>query len=82
LTWWPLRLAWATTVHKAQGLTLDRVLLGLVDGSGNPEKFFRSPNMGYVALTRVRTPEGLTIVGSPTLMEQALVLDPHVRQWI
>lgn len=50
----PLKLAWAITIHKAQGLTLDRVH---VDNNGN---FFAS-GQAYVAMTRCRTADGLSL---------------------
>lgn len=63
----PLRLAWAITVHKSQGLSLD---LAEVDLS----KAF-VPGMGYVALSRVRSLDGLRLVG---LNEMALRVDDNV----
>lgn len=51
----PLRLAWAITVHKSQGMTLDAARIDLrrafVEG------------MGYVALSRVRRLDALSLIG-------------------
>ena len=50
----PLRLAWAITVHKSQGMTFDRVNID----------YSQSPFVGgqtYVAISRCRTIEGLTV---------------------
>ncbi|KAJ7067741.1 hypothetical protein B0H15DRAFT_794083, partial [Mycena belliarum] len=52
----PLRLAWAVTVHKSQGLTLKKVKLGL----GKRE--FAS-GLTFVGLSRVKTIDSLMIVG-------------------
>lgn len=66
---YPLRLAWAITVHKSQGMSLDAVEVDL-------SKSFE-PGMGYVALSRVRTLEGLTILG---MNETALRVNDEVRE--
>ncbi len=47
----PLRLGYALTIHKAQGLTLDRALVDI--------RAAREPGQAYVALSRVRSVKGL-----------------------
>lgn len=72
----PLRLAYGSTVHKSQGLTLDRIQLDLRN------HFFSSPAMCYVSVSRCRTPEGLRIVGTPELLAARCKIDPKVKRWI
>lgn len=50
-TQFPMRLAWAMTIHKAQGLTLDSAYLDI--------RAAREPGQAYVAVSRVRTLAGL-----------------------
>lgn len=76
IRYYPLRLAYATTVHKSQGLTLDNCQIDCRD------QFFGSPSMAYVALSRCRTPEGLTIVGTPEILAGRIKVDPKVKRWL
>ncbi|MFH1225900.1 MAG: PIF1 family DEAD/DEAH box helicase [bacterium] len=63
----PLRLAWAITVHKSQGMSLDSAEIDL-------SKAF-ALGMGYVALSRVRTLEGIKLLG---INDMALKVDPAI----
>lgn len=63
----PLRLAWAITVHKSQGMTLDAAEVDL-------GKTF-IPGMGYVALSRVRRLDKLSLLA---INNRALQVDPRV----
>ena len=72
----PIRLAYASTVHKSQGLSLDRVQ---IDYS---HPFFGEPSMSYVSLSRVRTPAGLYIVGSRKLIEERTNITSEILPWI
>jgi hypothetical protein len=63
----PLRLAWAITVHKSQGMSLDAAVIDL-------RQAFEF-GQGYVAISRVRTLDGLFLEG---FNDRALELHPRV----
>lgn len=63
----PLRLAWAITVHKSQGMTLDSALMDL-------SRTFEY-GQGYVAISRVRSLAGLHITG---MNDKAFEMHPRV----
>lgn len=65
----PLRLAWAITVHKSQGVSLDSAIIDL-------SKSFEY-GQGYVALSRVRTLEGLFCLG---YNDMALRVHPSIAE--
>ncbi|MDD4662057.1 MAG: PIF1 family DEAD/DEAH box helicase [Candidatus Pacebacteria bacterium] len=63
----PLRLAWAITIHKSQGMSLDAAEIDL-------SKTFEY-GMGYVALSRVKTLKGIKLVG---INKKALQVSPEI----
>jgi ATP-dependent exoDNAse (exonuclease V) alpha subunit len=65
----PLRLAWAITIHKSQGMSLDGAIMDL-------SRSF-TPGMGYVALSRVRSMEGVYLEGINNI---ALQLHPSIYE--
>jgi ATP-dependent exoDNAse (exonuclease V) alpha subunit len=70
-TQFPLRLAWATTIHKSQGKTFDRVVIDLGRGAF-------AAGQSYVALSRCRTLEGITLkrpIRRSDLIMDARILD-------
>jgi ATP-dependent DNA helicase PIF1 len=66
----PIQLAYATTIHKSQGQTFDRAVIYL--------KGLWEPGQAYVALSRLRSLEGLYLADwSP----QSFKVDPQVSQF-
>lgn len=72
----PLRCAWGITIHKSQGMTLDRAVMDL-------RRTF-APGMGYVALSRVESLGGLYLEGVNNRMflvsPDAVMLDGDLRE--
>ncbi|HAQ33973.1 MAG: AAA family ATPase [Maricaulis sp.] len=66
----PLRLAWAMTVHKSQGLTLDKLYIDMGRG-------MFAHGQAYVALSRARSLDGLWL--SRSLRPSDLVRDPRIE---
>ena len=69
----PIRLAWAITVHKSQGLTFSRVVVDLTGG-------VFAGGQTYVALSRCKTFEGL-VLSSPVTM-RSLVSDGAIDEFV
>ena len=65
----PLRLAWAITIHKSQGMSLDAAEIDL-------GRAF-TPGMGYVALSRVRSLDGLYLRG---INAMAMAMHPQIHE--
>jgi ATP-dependent exoDNAse (exonuclease V) alpha subunit len=65
----PLRLAWAITVHKSQGMSMDAAVMDLSD--------VFEYGQGYVALSRVRRLSGLYLLG---INAQALRVHPTIME--
>jgi ATP-dependent exoDNAse (exonuclease V) alpha subunit len=72
-TQFPLKLAWAMTIHKSQGKTFERVIIDLGQGAF-------AHGQSYVALSRCTTLEGITL--RRPLSGRDLMLDPEVREFL
>jgi ATP-dependent exoDNAse (exonuclease V) alpha subunit len=72
----PIRLAYASTIHKSQGLSLDMVQID------SRPKFFSYGSMGYVSISRARTPEGLVLVGDPVNIGRKISMNKEVMRYV
>jgi len=63
----PLRLSWAVTIHKSQGMTLESAFIDLTNAF--------EYGMGYVALSRIKSINGLYIAG---FNDKALEVHPYI----
>lgn len=72
-TQYPFKLAWAVTIHKAQGKTFDKVYIDLSTGT------FAHGQL-YVALSRCRTLEGLFL--KRPITQQDIILDNRIVEFL
>ncbi|MDX2359275.1 MAG: AAA family ATPase [Crocinitomicaceae bacterium] len=68
---YPLKLAWAITVHKSQGLTFEKAVIDV-------SKVF-VPGQSYVALSRLRSLDGLVLLNP--IRQKGLNTDPSLSQY-
>lgn len=76
IEYYPIRVAFASTVHRSQGLSLDKVQ---IDFRG---WMFKNPAMTYTSLSRARTLAGLRLVGMPEMLADRCVVDAKVKKWL
>lgn len=72
----PMQLAYASTVHRSQGLSLDRVQFDFRND------FAKQPAMMYVSMSRCRSLQGLRLVGQPERFVKNVNIDERVRPWL
>jgi ATP-dependent exoDNAse (exonuclease V) alpha subunit len=70
---YPLRLAWAVTIHKSQGKTFDRVVIDMGRGAF-------AHGQTYVALSRARTLEGISL--KKPIQRSDLLTDNRVAEYM
>lgn len=76
ISYHPLRLAWATTVHKSQGLSLDKVQIDI------SPYFFGFPGMAYTSISRCKTPNGLIIIGGENTLVKRITTNKELLDYV
>lgn len=72
-TQFPLKLAWAITIHKSQGKTFDKIMLDLSRGTF-------ATGQAYVALSRCRTLEGIVL--THPFHKKHVMVDPRIVEFM
>ena len=69
---YPIKLAWAITIHKSQGKTFSKVIIDLGRGAF-------AHGQAYVALSRCRTFDGIFL--KTPLRPSDIIVDPRIKEW-